>query len=67
MTAPIEPFALMLYRRHRSGETIQQLAAAFEIPEDRVTARLEAAAMYEQREKNRAGLLALHRELTAGR
>ncbi len=58
-----EPFAVMLYRRHREGATIEQLAARFGIPEERVKARLEAAAALEERERCRAGLLALQREL----
>ncbi len=58
------PFAVMLYRHHRDGATIEQLAARFGIPEERVKTRLEAAAALEERERSRAGVLALQRELS---
>lgn len=47
----------MLHRRHREGETIRQLAAAFEIPEDRVAQRIRAAAIYAERQSARKDLL----------
>jgi hypothetical protein len=50
---------MMLYRRFRGGETVTQLAAEFDIAEDRVEARLRAAALYEERRRMEAGLMAL--------
>ncbi len=50
MARIFEPFALMLYRRYREGETVQQLAVRFDIPEDRVMMRLRAAELYSERE-----------------
>ena len=54
---------MMLYRRFRSGETVTQLADRFDIAEDRVELRLRAAALYEQRRKMEAGLVALRANL----
>ena len=42
------PFALQLYERFLSGESIKDLSAEFEIPADRVEKRLRAAAIYLQ-------------------
>jgi hypothetical protein len=68
MTKRFEPFAVMLHRRHRGGETIGQLAAAFDIPEDRVAQRIRAAAIYVERHRVQQDLLALRdRVLGAGR
>ena len=64
MRGVFEPFAVMLYRRHREGETIAELAAAFGIPEDRVEARIRAAATHLEREKTRSGLAALSEHLS---
>lgn len=50
---------MMLYRRFRGGETVTELAAQFEIAEDRVEQRLRVAALYEERRKMDAGLAAL--------
>ncbi len=59
MDAQAESFPMMLYRRFRDGETATQLAAEFDIAEDRVEARLRAAALYEERRRMEAGLTAL--------
>jgi len=50
---------MMLYRRFRGGQTVTQLAAEFDIGEDRVEARLRAAALYEERRRTETGLAAL--------
>ncbi len=50
MQAPREPFALELYRRYLSGETIQQLALDLAIPADRISKRIQAAAAFRQRQ-----------------
>ncbi len=52
MKHQLEPFALMLYRRHQDGESIRQIAEGFGIPEDRVNQRIRAAAAFEQRRKS---------------
>jgi hypothetical protein len=68
MTTPFEPFAVMLHRRYRGGETVAQLAAAFDIPEDRVARRIDAAAIYVERQRIRQDLPALpDKVLEAGR
>jgi hypothetical protein len=68
MTTRFEPFAVMLHRRYRGGETIAQLAAAFEIPEDRVARRIDAAAIYVERQRVRQDVPALpDKVLEAGR
>jgi hypothetical protein len=61
-----ESFAMMLYRRFSGGETVEQLAAAFEIPEERVACRLRAAAMHTERQQGRSDLLTLQRNLAEG-
>ena len=63
MDAQAESFPMMLYSRFRCGETVTQLAAEFEIAEDRVEARLRAAALYEERRRVEAGLAALRANL----
>jgi hypothetical protein len=68
MTKRFEPFAVMLHRRHRRGETIRELALAFDIPEDRVAQRVHAAAIYVERHRIQQDLLALRdKVLGAGR
>jgi hypothetical protein len=42
------PFAVQVYERFLSGESIQQLSAELEIPADRIEKRLRAAAVYLQ-------------------
>ena len=59
MDAQAESFPMMLYRRFRGGETAMQLAAEFDIAEDRVESRLRAAALYEERQRMEEGLVAL--------
>jgi hypothetical protein len=63
MDAQAESFPMMLYRRFRGGETVTQLAAEFDIAEERVEARLRAAAFYEERRRMEAGLTALQANL----
>lgn len=41
-----EPFALQLYRRFLTGETIAQLSTQLGIPADRIETRIRAAAVY---------------------
>lgn len=59
MPAVFEPFAVMLHRRHSAGDSVQQLAAEFEIPEERVSQRIRVAALYAERRKTQQGLEAL--------
>ncbi len=59
MGAQAESFPMMLYRLFRNGESVMQLAAEFDIAEDRVESRLRAAALYEERQRMEAGLAAL--------
>ncbi len=66
MDAQAESFPTMLYRRFRDGETVTQLAAQFEIAEERVELRLRAAALYEERRRMEAGLAALRANLAQG-
>ena len=42
----MKPFAIQLYERYTQGETVEQLAAAFQIPAERVAARIRAAESY---------------------
>ncbi len=46
-----EPFALELYRRFLSGETVDQLAAELAIPPERIDRRIRAAAAYRVRQQ----------------
>ena len=39
-------FAVMLYRRHMGGETIEDLALGMTIPAERVSQRIRAAAAF---------------------
>ncbi len=63
MDAQAESFPMMLYRRFCDGETVTQLAAEFDISEDRVAVRLRVAALYEERRRTEAGLVALQANL----
>jgi hypothetical protein len=63
MDAQAESFPMMLYRRFCGGETVTQLAAEFDIAEDRVESRLRAAALCEERRRMEAGLTALRASL----
>jgi len=67
MARRFEPFALMLYRRHSGGETAAQLAAAFQIPEERVVERIRVASVFAEREAASAGISALDTELGAAK
>jgi len=44
-----EPFAFQLYRRFRSGQSLEQLAAELAIPIERIRLRLQAAEDFWQR------------------
>lgn len=50
---------MILYERHRGGESVRDLAAGLSIPEDRIRQRLRAAAEFEARRNLRSGLAAL--------
>lgn len=63
-----EPLALMLYRRFLDGESVQQMAIGLSIPEERISQRIRAAAMFHEREKTRDTLVTLGAHLNqAGR
>ncbi len=64
MVRRFEPFALMLHRRYRDGETVAQLAAVFQIPEDRVMQRIRIATIYAEREATRDALSSLESKLS---
>jgi hypothetical protein len=49
-----EPFALEIYRRFKRGESVEQLAAEFQIPRERIEMRIDAAIEYLERKQNRA-------------
>lgn len=51
MCVPCQPFALELYRRFLSGETVQQLSSELAIPPERIDRRIRAAAAYRARQK----------------
>jgi len=51
MGLPNQPFALELYRRFLSGETVQQLSSELAIPAERIDRRIQAAAAYQARQK----------------
>lgn len=50
----MKPFAIQLYERFMSGETIEQLAAALEIPVERIAARIRAAERYVWQHRRKA-------------
>ena len=54
---------MMLYRRFCSGESVEELAAVFDIPEERVEQRLRAAALCEERRRTQSGLMSLQASL----
>lgn len=54
-----QPLAMVLYERHRQGESVRDLAAGLAIPEDRIAQRLRAAVEFEARRNLRDGLAAL--------
>ena len=49
MSHQSEPLALQLYRRFRSGKSVEQLAAETAIPIDRVRLRVQAGAAFWKR------------------
>jgi DNA-directed RNA polymerase specialized sigma24 family protein len=55
----LEPFAVMLYRRHLAGESIEELARGMGIPHDRVRQRIHAAAVHSDGQEGLAGVLAI--------
>ncbi len=55
----LEPFALVLYRCHIAGRSVEELAAGLEIPEERIHQRLRAAVQYYEQRRMRKSLLAL--------
>jgi hypothetical protein len=61
-----EPFALMLHRRHSGGESVADLAAAFQIPEERVAQRLRVASVFAAQQAMRSGLAALEEQANRG-
>ncbi len=63
MVRRFEPFALMLHRRYTGGESVAQLAAVFEIPEDRVMQRIRIATIYAEREAAKEDLSSLGTKL----
>jgi len=58
-------FALLLFRCHLAGQTVQELAAGLAIPEERVHQRLRAAARYYEHRRMRRNLLALAARVNA--
>jgi hypothetical protein len=63
MDQTTESFAMTLFRRFSSGETIEQLAVSYGIPKDRVDQRVRAAALYAARLGAVDGLRKLGTEL----
>jgi hypothetical protein len=49
----LEPFAVQIYRRFLSGETVQQLSAELGISTERIEQRLRVAAIYMKRHQQR--------------
>ena len=47
----MEPYALILLRRFKAGESAEEIATAEGIPVERIEMRLAAAAAFEQRQK----------------
>jgi DNA-directed RNA polymerase specialized sigma24 family protein len=72
MSQRTEPLAVELLRRHRRGESLEQLAAELTVPIDRIRQRISAAAAcWKQLEQLgaspecQAGLAALSKRLGA--
>ncbi|HVX67912.1 MAG TPA: hypothetical protein VHA11_14970 [Bryobacteraceae bacterium] len=59
----VEPFALMLHRRHSGGESVADLAAEFRIPQERIEQRLRVASIFAERQALRSGMTALNNRL----
>lgn len=49
-----EPLAVELYRRYLSGDTVEQLSTELGISVDRIRQRIDAAALYLKRARERA-------------
>jgi DNA-directed RNA polymerase specialized sigma24 family protein len=47
----LTPFALEIYRRYLSGESVEQLSSELEIPLERIEQRIRAAEEYTRRQK----------------
>jgi DNA-directed RNA polymerase specialized sigma24 family protein len=58
-----ESFPMLLYRRFSEGESVEQLAARFGIPEERVAVRLRVAEQYAERRRTGENLLVLRDRL----
>ena len=50
----MKPFSIQLYERFISGETIEQLAAALNIPAERIAMRIRAAESYIEQHGHKA-------------
>jgi hypothetical protein len=50
----MKPFAIQLYERFTSGETIERLAVALNIPAERIAMRIRAAESYIQQHGRKA-------------
>jgi hypothetical protein len=50
----MKPFAIQLYERFLRGETVEQLAAALDIPVERIAARIRAAESYVRQHRQKA-------------
>ncbi len=50
----MKPFAIQLWERFIRGETIEQLAAALDIPVERIAARIRAAEAYIRQQGQKA-------------
>lgn len=55
MRNDIEPFALQLFRKFKSGESVEVLASCLGIPEQRVRQRLRVASLYHARQNSASG------------
>jgi hypothetical protein len=59
MANALEPFAVMLYRRHLAGESVEELARGMGIPRERVRQRIHAAALHADGPDGLTGVLAI--------
>ena len=50
----MKPFAIQLWERFSRGETIEQLAAALDIPVERIAARIWAVEAYVRQQGQKA-------------
>jgi Zn-dependent peptidase ImmA (M78 family) len=58
-----ESFPMQLYRRYSDGESLEDLAATFGIPEERVATRLRVAEQFAERQRTGENLLVLRHRL----